>query len=90
MAGSTILEDYVMLAGQAGLAGHLRIGRGSQIAAQCGVMSDVPPGVVMMDSPALPLQTAKKLIILRRRLPELFKRVSALETHLGLAAGSKH
>ncbi|MDR1497732.1 MAG: UDP-3-O-(3-hydroxymyristoyl)glucosamine N-acyltransferase [Puniceicoccales bacterium] len=85
MAGSTILEDYVMLAGQAGLAGHLRIGRGSQIAAQCGVMSDVPPGVVMMDSPALPLQTAKRLIILRRRLPELFKRVSALESRMDAA-----
>lgn len=84
LAGSTVLEDYVALAGQAGLAGHLRIGKGAQIGAQCGVMSDIPAGAVVLDSPALPVKTAFRLMALKQRLPELFKRVGNLEAHLGL------
>ena len=89
MAGSTVLEDYVMLAGQAGLAGHLRIGRGARIGAQCGVLSDVPAGATMLDSPAIPIQQAKKLMILKQRLPDLFKRVKALEKHTGVASATE-
>jgi UDP-3-O-[3-hydroxymyristoyl] glucosamine N-acyltransferase len=87
LAGSTVLEDYVVLAGQAGLAGHLRIGRGAQIGAQCGVMADVPAGARMLDSPALPVKTALRLMSYKTRLPDLFKRVGAIEEQLGL--GSK-
>ena len=45
IAGSTILEDFVQVGGQAALDGHLRIGRGARIGAQAGVMRDVPSGV---------------------------------------------
>jgi UDP-3-O-[3-hydroxymyristoyl] glucosamine N-acyltransferase len=84
MAGSTILEDYVGLGGQAGLAGHLRIGRSAQIGAQCGVMSDIAAGSAMLDSPALPLKTALRLLSYKKRLPDLFKRVGDLEKQLGI------
>ena len=40
IAGSTVLEDFVQVGGQAAMAGHLRIGRGSQIGAQAGVIAD--------------------------------------------------
>jgi UDP-3-O-[3-hydroxymyristoyl] glucosamine N-acyltransferase len=43
IAGSTVLEDFVQVGGQAALAGHLRVGTGARIGAQAGVMSDVPP-----------------------------------------------
>ena len=79
MAGSTTLEDYVVLAGQAGLAGHLRIGKGTQVGAQAGVLSDIPAGQIVLDSPAIPLQAAKKLMVLKQRLPDLFARVKSLE-----------
>ncbi len=54
IAGSTILEDFVQVGGQAAMAGHLRIGQGSQIGAQAGVISDVPAGSVLLGSPARP------------------------------------
>jgi UDP-3-O-[3-hydroxymyristoyl] glucosamine N-acyltransferase len=54
IAGSTILEDFVQVGGQAAMAGHLRIGRGAQIGAQAGVISDAPPGAVLLGSPAQP------------------------------------
>lgn len=54
IAGSTVLEDFVQVGGQAAMAGHLRIGEASQIGAQAGVISDVPAGSVLLGSPAQP------------------------------------
>jgi UDP-3-O-[3-hydroxymyristoyl] glucosamine N-acyltransferase len=79
IAGSTVLEDYVVLGGQVGLAGHLTVGKGAKIAAQSGVPADVPAGESLFGSPALPVMLEKRLHVLRQRLPELFKRVDALD-----------
>ena len=51
LAGSTHVEDDVILAGQVGVAGHLTIGRGARIAAQTGVMGDVAAGAVIFGYP---------------------------------------
>ena len=56
VSGSCILEDFVALGGQAGLAGHLHIGMGAQIAAASGVMNDVPAGQTWGGAPARPLR----------------------------------
>jgi UDP-3-O-[3-hydroxymyristoyl] glucosamine N-acyltransferase len=82
MAGSTILEDYVALAGQAGLAGHLRIGAGAQIGAQCGVMSDIPAGSRMLGSPALPVKEALRVMAVQKKLPDLLKEVAQVKKFL--------
>lgn len=54
ISGSTVLEDFVQVGGQAAMAGHLRIGAGSQIGAQAGVIADAPAGSVLLGSPAQP------------------------------------
>jgi UDP-3-O-[3-hydroxymyristoyl] glucosamine N-acyltransferase len=54
ISGSTVLEDFVRVGGQAGMAEHVRIGRGAQIGAQAGVISDVPAGATMLGMPAQP------------------------------------
>ena len=54
IAGSTVLEDFVQVGGQAGLDGHLKIGRGARIGAQAGVMADMPSGAEVLGSPAQP------------------------------------
>ena len=54
VAGSTILEDFAVMAAQSGVAGHLRIGTGAQIGAQSGIMRDVEPGARMLGSPGVP------------------------------------
>jgi UDP-3-O-[3-hydroxymyristoyl] glucosamine N-acyltransferase len=56
ISGSTRLEDYVVIAAQGGLTGHLTIGKGARIGAQAGVMRDVPAGVSIMGSPAVPVK----------------------------------
>ncbi len=68
IAGSTSLADFAVLGGQVGLAGHLKIGMGAQIAAQSGVMTDVPPGQKWGGSPAVPMREWLKSIVLLQKL----------------------
>ena len=59
--------------------GHLRIGSHAVIAAKSGVMNDIPGGEKWLGSPAQPDTQYKREVIARRRLPDLLKRVAALE-----------
>ncbi len=82
ISGSTTLEDYVVLGGQVGLAGHITLGRGAQVGAQSGVPADLAPGAAVFGTPSLPLMLEQRLTVLRQRLPELFRRVDAIEQQL--------
>jgi len=67
VSGSTVLEDHVVLAGQAGVAGHLRIGVGARVSAQAGVMADVPARTDVAGSPAQPAKAFFKEVAMIRR-----------------------
>jgi UDP-3-O-[3-hydroxymyristoyl] glucosamine N-acyltransferase len=82
ISGSTTIEDYVVLGGQAGIAGHLTIGRGCKVDGQTGVNSTLEPGTSVKGSPCLPYSLEQRVNVLRKRLPDLFKRVDALEEKL--------
>ena len=88
VAGSAQLGDYVTLAGQVGVAGHLKIGNHVIVAGQSGVMTDLPDGSKWLGSPALPDRQSKRQLIALQHLPELLKRVSALEKQLHPASES--
>lgn len=83
ISGSTTVQDYVIIGGQAGLAGHLTVGSGSKIDGQTGVNSDLEPKSFVKGSPCLPYNLEQRINVLRKKLPELFKRVDALEERLG-------
>ena len=82
ISGSTQLADFVVLGGQAGLAGHLAIGKGAKVGGGAAVTADVPAGIFVNGSPAIPLQLERRLVVLQRRLPNLFKRVDAIEARI--------
>jgi UDP-3-O-[3-hydroxymyristoyl] glucosamine N-acyltransferase len=86
ISGSTKLGNYVILGGQVGLAGHLKIGNRVSVAAQSGVMHNIPDGETWIWTPAQPDRQAKRQMIALQQLPELFRRVKALEKKLGLQA----
>jgi UDP-3-O-[3-hydroxymyristoyl] glucosamine N-acyltransferase len=79
ISGSTELEDYVVIGGQAGLIGHIRIGRGAQIGAQSGVPRSVAPGEIVTGYPAVPQSLFKRISAYMQKLPQLFQRTKALE-----------
>jgi len=82
ISGSTTLEDYVVLGGQSGIAGHLRLGKGTKVGAQSGVNGDTEPGAFINGTPAVAYTLERRLVVLYRRLPEIFKRVDELERHI--------
>lgn len=79
ISGSTELEDYVTLGGQAGLVGHIRIGKGAMVGAQSGVTKSVPAETVVTGYPASPHSMWKRLQAMFHRLPDLFQRTRELE-----------
>ncbi|KQP60238.1 UDP-3-O-(3-hydroxymyristoyl)glucosamine N-acyltransferase [Methylobacterium sp. Leaf112] len=70
ISGSTTLEDYVVLGGQVGVVGHLRIGMGAQIAGSSNVNRDVPPGSRWGGTPAKPVRAWFRELTTLARLAE--------------------
>jgi UDP-3-O-[3-hydroxymyristoyl] glucosamine N-acyltransferase len=80
ISGSSRLGNYVTLAGQVGLVGHIEIGERATVGAQSGVSKNVPAGLTVFGSPAVPMREAKEQLARVRRLPHLFERVKLLES----------
>lgn len=70
ISGSTRLGDFVMTGGQAGLAGHLSIGAGAKIAAQSGIMRDVPAGAELMGTPAVPIKQFMRQVAILSKMTD--------------------
>jgi len=68
ISGSTVLEDFVRVGGQAGVAGHLRVGQGAEIGAQSGLISDVARGARVLGSPAQPKREFFRQIAILRKM----------------------
>jgi UDP-3-O-[3-hydroxymyristoyl] glucosamine N-acyltransferase len=79
VAGSVRIGTGVRLGGQAGLAGHLQVGDFANVAAQGGVIGNVPSGATVSGYPARPHREAMRAEAALRKLPELLRRVRALE-----------
>jgi UDP-3-O-[3-hydroxymyristoyl] glucosamine N-acyltransferase len=81
VAGSTVLEDFVVMGGQSGVVGHIRIGTGAQIAGNSGVTSSIPAGERWGGTPARPVMIWARETALLKRLTEMFggKGLKALE-----------
>ena len=82
IGGSTVLGDGVVLAGQAGVAGHLTLGSGSVVTAASGVPRSLKPKEKVRGPSADPAVFYGRIMVLQRRLPELFKRFSELEKNV--------
>jgi UDP-3-O-[3-hydroxymyristoyl] glucosamine N-acyltransferase len=67
LSGSTELGDFVVMGGQSGAVGHIKIGAGAQIAGGSHVKDDVPPGARMGGTPAVPFpEWGRQLAAVRR------------------------
>ncbi len=89
ISGSTVIGNGVILAGQTGVVGHISIGDGAVVGAQSGVTKSVPPGAVVLGSPARPISVTKRILAcipslpdLKRTIEKLIRRVDALEKEL--------
>ena len=82
VSGSTKIGKRCIVAGQVGLAGHLKIGDNVIMGAQSGVTNNIPDNKIVLGSPAISALEEKKLIIYRKKLPELFHQINELKMQM--------
>ena len=87
IAGSTRVGSGVVLAGQVGVVGHITIGDGVVATAQAGVASSLEKGAVVSGSPAIENRRWLKASAVFPRLPEMLRRLRALERRVGIVRG---
>lgn len=83
MAGSTKIGAWCMVGGQAGFSGHIHVADKTNVGAQCGVISDTKGnGEALIGSPAMNPKDFFKAKALYRRLPDMYKEISALRKEI--------
>ena len=89
IAGSTEIGDDVIFGGQVGVGGHLTIGRGAVAVGQSGVTNSLDAGAFVAGYPAIDNREWRKASVVFRRLPELKRRIEALEATLAALTGER-
>ena len=83
LSGSTTMGHHVVIAGHVGTVGHLHLGDGAIITAKAGVTKDVPAGQTWRGAPARPIKEQMEMEAHMQQLPQLAKRLKALEETKG-------
>lgn len=79
VAGSVTFGDRVLMGGHCGVNGGVTIGAGARINGGTIIVEDIEPGLAVGGDPARPVAEWRREVVARLRLPELVKRVRALE-----------
>lgn len=82
LAGSTIVGDHVILAGQAAAKGHIKICSNTVFAGRSGITRDITEPGIYGGFPARPHMEWSRQEAYIRHLPEMAKRLKALEKKL--------
>jgi UDP-3-O-[3-hydroxymyristoyl] glucosamine N-acyltransferase len=82
IAGTTKVGHNCFIGGQVGLADHINIGNYVKIGSQSGLDKDVPDGEIRFGSPALAGINFHRSWAVFKELPELRRRVVALEKEI--------
>jgi UDP-3-O-[3-hydroxymyristoyl] glucosamine N-acyltransferase len=82
LAGTCTLGHHVVLAGQVGVADHITLGDQVTVAAQGGVVRNIEANSVCGGTPAVALGEWKKYVTVLPKLPELARKIRALEKRL--------
>jgi len=82
LAGSSIIGKRVILAGQVGIAGHLRVGDDAVITAKSATSHDVENGKIISGIPAFDNRDWLRSIAAFRRLGEIARAIRDLEKRL--------
>ncbi|MBI1784464.1 UDP-3-O-(3-hydroxymyristoyl)glucosamine N-acyltransferase [Candidatus Sumerlaeota bacterium] len=82
-AGSVTLGDGCVVGGEASFKEGVTVGNACRIAGRTGVMRDLPAGSEVAGFPAGPAKDHFRSLVLADRLPEIYKRLVALERKSG-------
>lgn len=80
ISGSTKVGENVVVGGQVGIAGHITLAKGTQIGAKAGINSSITEeNKQWHGSPAQPLRDWMRASVVFKQLPDMVKRLAALE-----------
>ena len=82
IAGSSKVGRNCFLAGQVGIADHVTVGNYVKIGSQSGLDKDVPDGEIRFGSPALPGINYHRSFAVFKELPDMRRRLAALEKEI--------
>src|SRR5262249_60656546 len=83
IAGSTKIGKWCQFGGQSAAADHATIGDRVMLVAKSAVHNDVPDGAIMAGVPATDIVRWRRWAMSYMRVPELIRRVRAIEKRLG-------
>ncbi|MEX8547607.1 MAG: UDP-3-O-(3-hydroxymyristoyl)glucosamine N-acyltransferase [Mucilaginibacter sp.] len=85
ISGSTKIGENVILGGQVGVVGHINIAKGSQVQAQSGISRSInEENKKWAGAPATNYQDHMRSQVVLMRLPEIEKKIVALEKQLAM------
>lgn len=83
VSGSTKIGENCVIAGQVGIVGHISIANGTKVGAQSGIGKSIKEeGTSVKGSPATDLQENLRSLAVFRKLPQLDKRLTEIESKL--------
>jgi len=82
IAGSSSTDDYVVMAGQAGIRDHVHLGERAMVFSKAGVTNNVEAGQVVLGQPATPIRKQKLQVAAISKLPEMRKEFRAMKRQL--------
>lgn len=88
LAGSVILGDRVVLGGRVGVSDNLTVGSDVVAGVATVIMSNVPPGRMVMGYPAVKMDAHLDIYKSLRRLPRLAKTVAELQKAVFKSGGT--
>jgi len=90
LAGSVKIGEWCQFGGQSGFADHVKVGDRSRVIAQAGVHNDLAKEALVGGAPAIDLRVFRRMVAVEPRLPELARRLRAIERRLGLASAERN
>jgi UDP-3-O-[3-hydroxymyristoyl] glucosamine N-acyltransferase len=82
ISGSVKIGQWCVFGGQVGVAGHIRIGNRVRAAAQSGIPNNLDDDATVGGYPAVDIRKWRRMAAAAPRMPELLRRVRALEAEL--------
>lgn len=89
IAGSTTLGHHVVMAGNAGVSDHLRVGSGVRAAVRCLVLHDVPDGQAVGGTPAIDHRLFLRQQVSLGKLPKWMQRLREMEKRIRILEGQR-
>lgn len=78
LGGSAVIEDFVMLAGQVGVAPGSVIRKRAKVAAKSGVHGEIQEGEEVAGIPAIKANIWRRAVVLFEKLPEIYRDLKKL------------